>query len=294
MSIAVSLSRLLSFCCILSIAFLANPLSVQAGFGVSPGMFEETNLVPGAVLERTVYLVQGDPSVPLAVHVEVESAEIADWITVKQGSDLTIPAGVQQFPLTLVMTVPEDAPLGIYKAALRINTLPAQVEGAQVTVALGGVVGLTLHVGDNLLSEFSIRSIDIHDVREGEKPLATVIVTNTGNVPAAPESASFELFNKYGNIRLAYGENNAFTKVPAFQEGASTLEFPLDVRLAVGEYWGHVKVYDDGKVIKELRTVFNVTEKTFIEKYLYAGIAALSVLVLALLAWGIRRRKRRS
>jgi uncharacterized protein YaiE (UPF0345 family) len=276
---------------ILGLALLALPQGAFAGFGVSPGIIEEDRLVPGTVLERTIYLVQGNQTQDIAIEASVESKDIKDWITFKSGNTFTIPANQQQFPLDVVITVPEDAELGAYEAFIRVSTIPLKEAGSQITIALGGKVSVRLNVGDDVVSDFDVKSLDILDVKEGEKPKVSVVVTNTGNVPVAPENASFELFNKYGEIRLAYGESDLFTKVPAFSEGESVLEFPLDVKLGVGEYWGHVRIYDDGKVVKELRTVFNVTPLGLVEKYAVSiGIAALLVAALAVLAF-IRRRR---
>lgn len=276
---------------LLGLALIALPQGAFAGFGVSPGIIEEDRLVPGTVLERTIYLVQGNQTQDIAIEAVVESKDIADWITFKGGTTFTIPANQQQFPLNVVITVPEDAELGVYEAFIRVSTLPVKEAGSQITIALGGKVSVRLNVGDDVVSDFDVKSLDILDIKEGEKPKVSIITINTGNVPVAPENASFELFNKYGEIRLAYGESDKFTKVPAFSEGTSVLEFPLDVKLGVGEYWGHVRIYDDGKVVKELRTVFNVTPLGFVEKYAVSiGIAAILIAALGVLAF-IRRRR---
>lgn len=258
--------------------FLFNAQRVEAGFGVSPGMIEENRLVPGSTIERTIYLVQGNQDKNVDIKVAVDSPDISDWITFKNGTEFVIPAGQQQFPLDVVIKVPKDASLGIYNAFIRINTVPKKIEDSQVTIALGGKVTVKLTVGDDVVSDFLIQSLDILDVYEGGNPEVLVEVMNTGNVPVAPENASFELFNKYGEIRLAYGENAGFERVPAFESAETKLEFPLDVKLGIGEYWGHVKIYSNGKVIKELRTVFNVLPKNFFVKHIW------SVVIIAILA----------
>jgi hypothetical protein len=264
----------------------------EAGFGVSPGNLKEDNLVPGSTLERTIYLVQGNQDEDIPVKVSVESKDIQDWITFKNGNEFIIPARVQQFPLDVVIKVPEDADLGNYDAFIRISTQPKQVENSQITIALGGVVGVNLVVGDDIVSSFEVKSIDILDVFEGDNAKISVTILNTGNVPVSPENASFELFNKYGEVRLAYGENDNFEKVPSFSEGKVVLEFPLNVTLGVGEYWGHVKIYDNGKVVKELKTVFDVVKKGFFEKHLYSLIAVGAVVIIAISFIFLRRRRR--
>ena len=73
--------------------------------------------------------------------------------------------------------------------------------------------------------------------------------------------------------------------VKAFSEETIDLYFPLDVIIGPGEYWGHVKVYDQG-IIDEERTVFEVLPKTLWEKsavYVYFGIGGLVFLILLVL-----------
>jgi hypothetical protein len=280
------------FCAIVITSFLIYQDAI-AGFGVSPGTISEENLIPGATLERTIYLVQGNQTEDIGVVVSVESKDVSDWITFPDGSEFIIPAGVQQYPLRTVISVPKNADLGIYNAFIRISTQPKKVEGSQITVALGGRVTLNLNVGDNLISDFLVKQIEIFDIREGDKPKVEVTITNNGNVSASPENSSFELFNKYGEIRLAYGENDNFEKVAPFSEGKTILEYPLNLKLSVGEYWGHVKIYNDGKVIKELKTVFNVTEGGLFARHLYSIISVGIVLIITIIYFTLRSTKRR-
>lgn len=239
-----------------------SPLMTRAGFGVSPPAIIEDHLVPGASLQKTVYLVQGKPDTAITVDVSVESKDAKEWIVFDRGTRFTIPAGVQQFPLEMTITVPANASLGRYRAFIRVTTVPDLAEeSGQVAVAIGGRVDVDLTVGDDVIEEFVIKSIDIFTIGRGDPLAASVVVANTGNVPAGPNNASFELFDKYGNTRLAFVPvgPEAFPSVPAFSEKEIIVEFPLDLILAEGEYWGHVKVYDDtGTLLRDLKTVFNV------------------------------------
>lgn len=295
---SVALSRTIRAGALVLLAFLvALPFSVRAGFGVSPPLIEESRLVRGISMERIIYLVQGAPEQDIPIELEVDS-EIADWISFPQGMPITIPTGVQQFPLVVRIDVPENAELGKYHGEIRITAVPQRADqGGEVAIALGGLVTLDLTVGDGVISEFSMKQIRILDITEGENPRANIEIINSGNVPAGPDTVTFELFNKFGEIRLAYAETENFKKVPAFTEDGDTVSFPMDIYIAPGEYWGHVKVYEDKKMVGELRTVFNVREKKFLDMawpYL-VGIGVLGLLVLGFLL--VRRlffKKRRS
>jgi hypothetical protein len=270
------------------------PLSALAGFGISPPLIQEERLVPGSRFERTIYLVQGNPERDLGIEVTVDSRDIKDWITFNPGTVFTIPSGVQQFPLKVLISVPQDAPLGIYTAFIRTKTVPVKAdEDGEVAIALGGRIDVKLEIGDDVFREIAIKNIDIHDIKETDKPRISIRVANTGNVASAPEGVTFELFNKFGDLRLAYAESEFREEVPSFSELVSDIEFPIDVRLAPGEYWGHVKVYDAGAVIKESRTVFNVRERTLFDALLIPAIAASGFLLLILIAFLVWKRIRR-
>jgi hypothetical protein len=276
---------------------IASPAFVQAGFGVSPPLIEESRLVRGISMERIIYLVQGAPERDIPIELKVDS-EIADWVSFPQGMPITIPTGVQQFPLVVRIDVPQDAELGKYHGEIRITAVPLRADqGGEVAIALGGLVTLDLTVGDGVISEFSLKQVRILDIVEGEDPRANVEIINSGNVPAGPDTVTFELFNKFGEIRLAYAETTEFKKIPAFTEDGSTVSFPMDIYIAPGEYWGHVKVYEEKRMIGELRTVFNVREKKFLDVAWPYLLGLGAVVLLGLLILFIRRtffKKRRS
>lgn len=272
--------RFVIFTSLFVLALINQPNFCLAGFGVSPPGIIEDKLIRGSHLERTIYLVQGDPKENLDIEVTVDSTEIENWFSFEPGKNFTISAGVQQFPLKIIINVPQDAELNIYKAFVRVSTKPKLAEGAgQVSIAVGGRIDVDLTVGEGLVSDFKVRRIQILDIKEGDSPKISLTIENIGNVPAGPERVSFELFNKYGNIRLAYAEVSEFKKIEAFKTESITVEFPIDIRLGVGEYWGAVKVYKDSNVSQELKTVFNVHPKTFLEKYGWLIAVALLVIV---------------
>ena len=280
---------------LLGLFLLCTPLAALAGFGVSPPLIKEDRLVKGISFERVIYLVQGVPDRDVPIEVSVDS-EIEKWISFPQGMPITIPAGVQQFPLVVRVDVPDSAALGVYKGEIRITAVPQRAdEGGEVAIALGGLVTLDLTVGEGVVYDFSVKQIKIHDIKEGSDPQVTVEIVNSGNVPAGPDTVTFELFNKFGEIRLAYAESKEFKPVDVFSEGGSTLSFPMDIYIAPGEYWGHVKVYRDQELISEQRTVFNVTERTLIEKLLPYIIGVGVLLLVGIIVFVFRAlRKRRS
>ena len=275
------------------------PSLVSAGFGVSPPKILEDRLVPGSHFERTIFLVQGSPEADVDIIVSIDSEDIKEWITFAEGDHFTIPAGVQQFPLHVTIAVPDDTELDIYRAYIRVSTDPEKVVSAgEVAISIGGRIDVELTVGDDVFEEFEVKRIQIPDIRE-RKPLRAILtILNTGNVPSGPASVSYELFNKFGEIRLAFSEiTENLPPIPAFSEGNIDVEFPLDIVLAPGEYWAHVKVYDHERVLKgELRTVFIVHEGG-LASVLSSGTTTFSiaggvVIIFIILAVLLVRRRR--
>ncbi|MBI1998885.1 MAG: hypothetical protein HYS73_00940 [Parcubacteria group bacterium] len=288
---------------LLFVAISVFPAVVEAGFGISPPSIKETRLVPGSRITRTVYLIQGNPEKAVSMDVSVESRDIKDWISFDPAGSFTIPAGVQQFPLKITIDVPKDAEIGIYKAFIRPSTNPEKAKEG-VAISLGGRIDVELTVGNDVYESFTITNIDIEHIRAGEKPKVNIEVENTGNVPTGPSAASFELFNKFGDIRLAYGDVDIVEEVPSFTKQGLTIEFPLSVRLAEGEYWGNVKIYDDtGGRVKELKKPFMVKEGVGFAGFMAGvggttgvriGLWALGGLFVLVIFWFLlRRRKRR-
>ena len=248
---------------LIAVLFILSFQPAFAGFGVSPSLVDVNNLVPGASFERTVYLIQGTPETDLTVALSVDSEQASEWLSFPDADEnghVLIPAGVQQFPVRVQVTVPTDTDLGIYRAFVRANTAPAG-NGGQVVIALAGKITFAMTVGDDVISQYSVASVRIHDITPNTSPVVSLTISNTGNVPAGPDAATFELFNKFGDVRLAYGQvDGGIADTPGFSEGDIVLDFPIEVTLGVGEYWGYLKVYEEGKVIKEERTPFRVRE----------------------------------
>ena len=274
--------------------FLIPSISL-AGFGISPPAIIEDKLVKGSSFDRTIYLVQGNPTEDTAIEVSVDDTPIKSWISIFPGTSFVIPKGVQQFPMIVTIHVPKDAALGQYKTFIRTRTVPKIEEGqtgAGVSISLGGRIDVDLTVGEGIYYSFKIKNIKLSSIKETESPQAQIRVENLGNVPAGPDTGTFELFNNFQDIRLAYVQGLSFEKVSAFKTEVITSEFPLPVRLSPGEYWGVLRLYDDDKLIREHKEVFNVYQATFFDKYWKVMSAGLGILILLSIFYLLGRRRR--
>ena len=64
------------------------------------------------------------------------------------------------------------------------------------------------------------------------------------------------------------------------------------MRVSGGEYWGVLRLYDDDKLIREHKEVFNVHQATFFDKYWKVMASGLGVFILLSIFYLLGRRRR--
>ena len=92
-----------------------------AGFGVTPPFVRNTSLTRNSTYEQEILLVRSDPRTPLKATVFVDAPEVADWIEIVQGNEFLLPRGEQKVPMTVKVTVPDDAEFKRYIGAIRVK-----------------------------------------------------------------------------------------------------------------------------------------------------------------------------
>jgi len=289
-------------------AFFAGAPVTRAAFGSSPPFINPDHLVAGSTYTQTIYLVQDQPNQDTEIKVALNVPDsIASWISIDKGTDFVIPAGTHQFPVQVTIKVPSDAGLGKYSGTIVFTTTPTA--SGQVTIALGASVALNLTVGTGIYESFTVPLITIPDIEEGWNPQVYVKFENDGNVPEAFDSATFTLFDQYDGTQLAYlQKQDSFPATPAFTTNEYTLEFPTSFHLGIGQYWGNVVFYQNGKVIASQKAIFHVLKAGSIlgtwgrvsyflshnESSVIAIGAFIAIVIILLIIWGVRRRRKAS
>ena len=250
------------------------------------------HLVPGSTYTETIYLVQDQPNQDLNIQANLQIDDtVRPWISIDKGFNFVIPQGTNQFPVEVTINVPQNASLGVYHGTLTFDTAPSSA--GQVTIALGAQVSLNLTVGNGVFEKYSVQQIQFQDISEGGDPTVNVKFENDGNVPESFDGATYELYDQYDTVRLAYIEKNSgFPTTPPFTIQDYSVSFPTDFYLGVGEYWGVVTFYKNNQAVASQKTVFNVLKtdwfsKTtrFIEKeWIYILIAAALLILLVFIA----------
>lgn len=304
-------NKTLVFLLIALIFFVFQNSVAEAGFGISPASLKNKNLVPGSFYKQDIFLVQSEPNIDLNATVTVNVGKINGWIKIENGNNFVIPKGVQQFPMKISVTVPQDAAFGVYKGSITVNTSPVGQQVSGVSVTLGAVIAVDLEVTSAKFSAFSIQNFGIPDVAKGT-PLKFVIkVKNDGNTENGPTKVGLKFFDKYHSEQLGEQEQVITEKVNSFEIKDISVEFPGNLDFDVGSYWADVKIYGgEDEIIIDSKIVFNVVnppppEKQKIEipfcfkfseisTWVYSFVAIVATIVLIILLRSIIRRRKKN
>ncbi len=235
---------------------------VWAGFGVSPPWVKCEHLLQGSHFEQTVNLVQSEPKEEYLAQAEFSSdlLKIKDWIKIDKGMEFVIPAGVQQFPLTIKVDVPQDAEFGVYKGYIWINGKPNKKEGVQVTTIVGATIEVALNVNDKEFSDWTLRDLGVNNLKNGESFFKVILkVENLGNIETRPSRVSLEVYDDSHREILAKGDDSDLEYILPFQTKEVIAEFPVNLETNK-QYWAEIKVYKGKEVFLADKRRFNAGE----------------------------------
>jgi len=243
--------------CIVLFVLIGADLAM-AGFGVTPPFVRNTSLTRNSTYEQQILLVRGDPNTPLKTSIVIDAPEIIDWIEIIEGNSFLLPRGEQKVPMTVRVTVPDDAKFKNYIGAIRIKTSAAddEVGVGAVNISLGAQIDIELNVIDKIIKDFRIRKIGVSDLNEGTKigwlyfpgkiPFS-MLVENTGNVAVAPSEISFKIYDPTGTVLLEETNNiGKLKKIEPFATEDITAYIPT--RLPSGAYVARYEIKNDEEV----------------------------------------------
>jgi hypothetical protein len=198
--------------------FLALAPVAEAGFGITPPYVRNTSLIRNSTYEQQILLVRGDPNTAQKAEVTIDAPEIQDWITIVEGSNISLPKGEQKVPMTVRVTVPEDAEFKDYTGAIRIRTVPddGQVAEGAVSISLGARVDIELSVIDKEIKDFRVRKVSIGELNEGHKfwwlffpgkIRFETMLENIGNVDVSPSQVEIKMYERTGTVLLEETKN---------------------------------------------------------------------------------------
>jgi hypothetical protein len=244
------------------VLFLGTGISeALAGFGITPPYVRNTSLTRNSIYEQQILLVRSETNVAQKAEITIDAPEIDSWIQVLEGSEISMPRGVQKVPMTVRIQVPDDAEFRDYEGAIRIRTVPddGEIAPGGVSISLGALVDIDLSVIDREIRDFRIRKISAADLNEGTK-LAwlffpgkikfDMLMENTGNIDVAPSRVEFRIFDRAGQVMLEETENlGRIDTVPPY--GTETVTAEIPTRLPAGSYIARYRIFNGDEVKQE-------------------------------------------
>ena len=260
--------KLYIFFAVCILMFSLGAEAALAGFGITPPYVKNTSLTRNSIYEQQIMMVRSDPTVPLEAEVVVDAPEFEDWIEIVQGKRIPMPAGEAKVPMTVRVTVPDDAEFKQYLGKIRISTVPpagSESVGA-VNISLGAQINIDLNIIDREIFDFRVRRIGLDDFTAGHKVawlyfpgkiLFDMNIENTGNVDVAPSEVAFQIYDSSGATLLEEtSHTNRLPKVSPFATDSMVAELPT--RLPAGTYLARYAIYNRDEIKQEGEITLNI------------------------------------
>lgn len=308
--------KLLVFFILLPVFFIGTGATkLFAGFGITPPYVSNSSLTRNSVYEQQILLVRSDTNIPQKAEISIDAPDIEAWIEVIEGDEIKMPRGVQKVPMTVRITVPEDAEFMDYTGKIRIRTLPDddQVAAGAVSISLGALVDIRLSVIDREIRDFRVRQISAPDLNEGTKLSwlffpgkinFNMMLENTGNVNISPSKVEFRIFDRSGKVLLEDTHN--LGKIKSIKPYASeTVIAEIPTKLPAGGYMARYKIYNGDDVKQEGDLTLNILPAGTLQTagFGFVGLSVahkisvllpiFSLLIAGLYAFGVRNKRRR-
>jgi hypothetical protein len=232
--------------------------TAHAGFGVTPPYVTNISLTRNSVYEQVIYLVRSDPAADLKATVSIDVPGANEWLTIVPGNEFIMPRGEQKVPMTVRVTVPDNADFKEYSGNLRIKTGAPdnQVAGGAVSISLGAQIDVDLTVIDKEIRDFKVRKIGVSDLNEGHKVgwlyfpgkiNFEMLIENIGNVPVEPTEVLFRIYDRTGTVLLEETRNKgSIEAVDPFMTETVYAEIPT--KLPAGSYLARFEIFNDEEV----------------------------------------------
>jgi len=243
----------------------------QAGLGISPSQWIEKHALRGSRIEKTFTLSRAEPKEDLYFKAEIEG-EIKDWIKINKGLEFVMPKGEQQFPIKVIIDVPQDAEYRGYQGSIRLKSESKTETVEGIGVALYALIQIELTVSEEEFLDYEILQIAILKQEEGESLSVVLKIWNRGNVEARPTKLTADFWDKYKSQQLESREITDFSGVKAiapFSEGEIKLELPI--KFEPEQYWANIKVYQDEEILKAEDIFFEIVKTGSLEKGILPG-----------------------
>lgn len=256
------MNKLFVLALLIPVFFLSTGVQfVEAGFGITPPYVKNTSLIRNSTYEQQILLVRGEANEAQKAEITVDAPEIASWITIVEGDNIPLPRGEQKVPMTVRISVPEDAEFKNYEGSIRIRTVPedGQIAPGAVSISLGALVDIELSVIDREIKDFRVRKISVGELNEGHKFAwlffpgkinFEMLIENTGNIDVSPSRVDLRIYERTGKVLLEETKNiGRVQKIKPY--GTETVSAEIPTRLPAGSYVARYQIFNDDEVKQE-------------------------------------------
>jgi len=253
-----------------------------AGFGIAPPYVRNDTLARGSHYEQKILLTRGEATEDLKAEITIKVPEVEDWISIDKGKEFVLPRGEKKVPIVVSVDVPKDAKYGNYEGAIQVRIVPLeQPESGTVRITLGGQIDVRLNVSEIKIFNFLVRLVTIPDSPEGRSAKVLLKVENTGNIKSAPTKVHLDVYDPFHRDLLWSGDDSRLEKIKPFETKEIFAEFKTG--LAMGQYWGDIKIFKGEEVVKEEKVFFTITERLGLLDSLKADISDLPIWIWAII-----------
>ncbi len=228
----------------------------EAAFGTSPPWVKNDHMLPGTTFEQIIKLSRDDTAEEFKISSQITGDKmLLKWISIQDEKNLVMKAGQSVLPIKVIVNVPKQAAIRNYVGGIFVALKPAASDegGGAVAISLGAHIAVNITVTGDKLTDFTIKSITVDPLKEGDPFHLTVEVQNLGNTDIVEPSGQIDIYNGNNTEILKSLTFVPLTEAVSPNETVkSRMEFK-DLILDPGDYWIVVKATKNGKTIYENR-----------------------------------------
>lgn len=265
--------------------FFVSPVTVRAGFGVSPTVITIDDILIDTQVSKNFTLSRGEPVSDDVVRVTISGDAIENIIAEPQ---VVLLSEEEQTIYTVSISSKGLIPDKVYQSILTFVYTPQENdEAAMMQVYPGVQAKINFSVTTESITSFEIKEVKMPSIYEGEPLSFSYYMINDGNVPVKPSQILVNLTNRFDpdDKYTLWVNSNEFPDVAPFH--AFDVRKVANLYPKVGKYTADVLVYNDDKVIFEKANLpYQVEERSFFFgeiELIVSGIVLGLIIILILL-----------
>lgn len=223
--------------------------ALAAAFGVSPPYIVNETIKPGTEFVYVIDLSTNDIEKNKLVTTRLTGdEEVTKWVSVRGGSEITMPAGEIRYPMYVDVRVPDDATPGKYEGAIALRVVPEMTKDS-VAIALGGHITIDLNVVNYDVTDYSVHSAHVSPITEGQAMDLALKVKNEGNTTLSNITTKVDVLDyKTKELVESFSESEISLPVKPNSSNVVYLNLPTQ-NISSGKYWANISVLNDDEQV---------------------------------------------